>query len=410
MVTIQKCTRMVTSNILFRKTYYLTLFIFIWIILMTLTMYHLHTQSSIQYIPISFNNLLLNKDDPPHHIDIVYTWGGIRANKNDVRHRDSGELLHNLRAIQQNIPWFNHIFIITNPHTKTDIMNGNTFFNPNNINSQNNITIITESEIFINKQNAINMRNSEAIEANIHHIPNLSDYYLYLNDDHFIGQPTSYKYFFSPTKSIMIPRMNYLTYIYTITLPIYQLTSTLPCINHKNYNYSLTTDDVPYRNKQSMLWRWPNHAPKAYRKKDWIQFENQYPKFFEFVSSKKERFYNCDGILLSISLSFLTRYLYEENNMPLQVIYEPYWDYFYSFVIYFGFGKYLAQTKYHFWPNPNPKLGTSFEYYTNWIKNNKPLTWCLNDGGSWTTKMNSQFFELMEQQFPTKSLWEKQDH
>ena len=59
------------------------------------------------------------------------------------------------------------------------------------------IKIITHDEIFKNKTDLPSF-SSAAIESNLHHIPGLSENFLYLNDDILLNQPISIHDFYDP--------------------------------------------------------------------------------------------------------------------------------------------------------------------------------------------------------------------
>ncbi len=138
-------------------------------------------------------------------IDVVYTWvdGDDPAWQNSFyetinryqkpkvidailpsRFRSHDELKYSLRSIWKFAPFVHHIYIVTanqvpkwlKPHPK--------------------ITIVSHGDIFTSKKDLPTF-NSQAIEANLHHIENLKDDYIYFNDDVFLGAPVSPRTFFS---------------------------------------------------------------------------------------------------------------------------------------------------------------------------------------------------------------------
>eukprot|EP00605_Chrysophyceae_sp_TOSAG23-4_P000023 GSChrysophyteH1.ASY1.ANO1.23.1 assembled CDS len=144
-------------------------------------------------------------------IDIVYTWvngnnkrqeiGGNATSKsrlNDTmslsntssngtiakdenRYRDSDELRYSIRSIVKNAPWVRRIFLVTDNQI------------PYWLNLDDNIgriTIVSHEDIFPNKSH-LPVFSSPAIESHIHRISGLSRYFIYFNDDVFLGRPTS---------------------------------------------------------------------------------------------------------------------------------------------------------------------------------------------------------------------------
>ena len=102
---------------------------------------------------------------------------------NDCRFIDNEELRYSLRSVEQNAPWINKIYIVTNGQV------------PKWLNTSHpKIQIITHDQIM--PKDALPTFNSEAIETCIANIPGLSEYFLYANDDCFIGKPVFPDYFF----------------------------------------------------------------------------------------------------------------------------------------------------------------------------------------------------------------------
>ncbi|OHT16396.1 hypothetical protein TRFO_02631 [Tritrichomonas foetus] len=140
-------------------------------------------------------------------IDIVYTWVDGRDPKwinryekemkkenqkitksfFENRYEDIEELRYSLRTIEKYAKFVNHIFIITEGHR------------PSWINDQHpKLTFVNHSSIFpshyqingkkISHSNLLPTFNSIAIEFAMVNIPELSEHFIYLNDDVFFGQ------------------------------------------------------------------------------------------------------------------------------------------------------------------------------------------------------------------------------
>ena len=76
-----------------------------------------------------------------------------------------------------NAPWIRNIYIVTNGQVPSWLDTSNP-----------RIRVVTHREIF-HDQSALPTFSSPAIEFNIHHIPELSEYFIYFNDDVFLGSP-----------------------------------------------------------------------------------------------------------------------------------------------------------------------------------------------------------------------------
>lgn len=91
------------------------------------------------------------------------------------RFEDNEELRYSLRSLVRFAPWVRHIFIVTNGQI------------PYWLNLDNpRISVVTHEEIFPNKSHLPTF-SSPAIESHLHRIPDLSDKFLYFNDDVMFG-------------------------------------------------------------------------------------------------------------------------------------------------------------------------------------------------------------------------------
>ncbi|WP_139005408.1 stealth family protein [Arthrobacter crystallopoietes] len=138
-------------------------------------------------------------------VDAVYTWvdgedpewlarktaalsrthiGGLNEYAaNDERYRPHDELRYSLRSLDYFAPWINHIYLVT----AGQIPEWLDVSNPR-------ITVVDHQQIF--PGDALPTFNSHAIEARLHHIPGLSEHFLYLNDDVFFGRHVKPELFF----------------------------------------------------------------------------------------------------------------------------------------------------------------------------------------------------------------------
>ena len=142
-------------------------------------------------------------DDTP--IDIVYLWCNSsdevwKKKKNDelkkygktldndsiseCRFIDNNELKYSLRSLEKFAPWINNIFIVTDNQVPEwlDITNPK-------------IHIVDHTQIM--PPEALPTFNSMAIETRLHKIPDLSEYFLYANDDMFFGNFVDKNFFFN---------------------------------------------------------------------------------------------------------------------------------------------------------------------------------------------------------------------
>lgn len=94
----------------------------------------------------------------------------------DNRYRDMEELKYSIRSLFKYAHWVHHIYLVTD----------NQIPNWLDLSQSSKITIITHDQIFPNKSHLPTF-SSPAIESHLHSIPNLSEYFIYFNDDVFLG-------------------------------------------------------------------------------------------------------------------------------------------------------------------------------------------------------------------------------
>ncbi|MCC9154151.1 stealth family protein [Streptomyces parvulus] len=140
-------------------------------------------------------------EDVRFPVDVVYTWvdgndpawqrrrgaygGGYHTESaNAARYISRDELRYSLRALEQNAPWVRHVYLVTDQQRPAWLNDGHP-----------RLTVVDHSEIF-DDQEALPTFNSHAIESRLHHIEDLSEHFLYLNDDMFLGRPVTPQDFF----------------------------------------------------------------------------------------------------------------------------------------------------------------------------------------------------------------------
>ena len=220
-------------------------------------------------------------------IDIVYTWVDgqdpywqearskfcriysplISINDSNVknRFRDREELKYSLRSVYQFANFVNHIFIITYQQV------------PSWLKPHPKITIIDHQDIFACKDDLPTF-NSHAIEANLHRIPNLSEKFLYLNDDMFFGSKVVPADFFTADGKIKVfhsPKSSPDGEIIPGEITYRSA--------WKNTN-RLLNENFVVEDRYHLV-----HAPYALKKKLMHQTERWFPAVFRSVSSHKFR-------------------------------------------------------------------------------------------------------------------------
>lgn len=143
---------------------------------------------------------------PDFPIDVIFTWVdgndakwqqkyqqamqtqqsekiGLYAN-DMARFTSHNELYYSVRAVQKFMPWVRHIFIVTDEQIPTWL----------DLNKQTQIKIIDHKQII--DEQYLPTFNSHVIEAHLYRIPELSEHFIYLNDDVFVARHLNSEHFF----------------------------------------------------------------------------------------------------------------------------------------------------------------------------------------------------------------------
>ncbi|MFJ9001603.1 stealth family protein [Streptomyces sp. NPDC102359] len=152
-------------------------------------------------------------EDVTFPIDVVYTWVDgedpeLRAKRqkyksegvpaildketNESRYTSHDELKYSLRSLEMYADFVRHVYIVTDGQT------------PEWLDADApGITVVDHKDIF--PEGVLPVFNSHAIETRLHHIPGLSDHYLYFNDDVFVGRSVTPQHFFYGNGIARIP-------------------------------------------------------------------------------------------------------------------------------------------------------------------------------------------------------------
>ena len=212
--------------------YFILFFVFIIFIIIVFGTLYLLLLRNFKSIKFENVNKKINYNEK---IDAVYTWVNgkdktwienrkiYKTKESSDRYNvdfENSELLLSIRSLYKFVPWINKIFIVVmrpqNPRLPKELMK--------------KVTIIYHDEIW-EDISSLPVFNSHAIESQLHRIPNLSEKFIYLNDDiYFTDYIYPYHYFHNnlpiyrgyvlPFKlnNIFIPKKNK-NYFY----PIYNL-------------------------------------------------------------------------------------------------------------------------------------------------------------------------------------------
>lgn len=102
-----------------------------------------------------------------------------------ARFRQINELKYALRSVHIFAPWIRRIYIATDSPA------------PEWLADHPKVRIVRSEEFFADPS-VLPTHNSQAVEAQLHHIPGLSEHFIYSNDDMFFGRQVDPSMFFSP--------------------------------------------------------------------------------------------------------------------------------------------------------------------------------------------------------------------
>ncbi|CAF3676040.1 unnamed protein product [Rotaria sp. Silwood1] len=168
--------------------------------------------------------------------------------------------------------------------------------------SKSQLRVISTREIIDKKY--LPTFNSHAIEANLHKIPNLKEFYLYFNDDYILGRPVSIDDFFLDGKCPVIYGDDRLTSNTNVTLNIHK--KAMLNTNFLLDNFLTNTN----RNVNTSDRHFLPHAPHPIRKS--IAEEVWSSKFTEIHREQSShRFRDMNDVHPTY---FISRYLIEQSN------------------------------------------------------------------------------------------------
>jgi len=142
-------------------------------------------------------------------VDIVYMWidreapgfkSTITSGVNS-RNRSNNEITYSIRSIVKNMPWYNGRIFIVSPNQAPKNMKvvfgtKDGKFDETAINTAPKDHIIIIDQVALLPEQVGETENSFIMEFFLHTIPTLSENFIYMNDDYFIGKKTQPSNFF----------------------------------------------------------------------------------------------------------------------------------------------------------------------------------------------------------------------
>ncbi|WP_245624780.1 stealth family protein [Jannaschia seosinensis] len=139
-------------------------------------------------------------EDPAHLAKrAAYREGGIHPDTfGSTRFANSGELRFCVRSLLRFCPFIDRIHIVTDdqyPAPVADLLDDPAH--------ANRLRLVDHTEIFAEFADLLPVFSSRSIETMIHRIPDLSERFIYLNDDIFIGRTMSETDFFDEGRPVL---------------------------------------------------------------------------------------------------------------------------------------------------------------------------------------------------------------
>ncbi len=249
-------------------------------------------------------------DDVDFPIDAVYTWvdgndpawrarkelaltGGLsELATSEARFVSRDELRYSLRSLMTYAPWIRNIYVVTDQQKPSWLV------------ESDRIRIVDHKEIFADTS-VLPVFNSHAIESRLHHIEGLSEHFLYLNDDFFLGKVLYPETFFEGNGiTRFFPSIAQVPFTLNEDNPVHQAG-----MNNRRMLEELCGRTLTQKMK---------HVPYALRRSLLFELEERFPAAFKDVSAS--RFRRSSDISTASSLAHYYGYL-SGRAIPGQIDY-----------------------------------------------------------------------------------------
>lgn len=280
-------------------------------------------------------------------VDLVYCWysGKIPDGLDKCRMSDNGELYYSIKSVDRFAPWFRCIHVLVNDDTVV----------PGWLLHHAKVRVVRHSECI--PREVLPLYNPVSIEMWLHRIPDLSERFVYSNDDMFLGRPVLPRDFFD-VRGRMICR-------------------------YRGYG---DVQDAPGNSYESMI---------------------QYSRRFLGDSWRRYPHHNMDGYLKSVIEEFWRAYPDEalrsgsfRNRVPDQLQR----DVFSSFAVKTGRGvRCIADRRVRLrrllglMPYTSLCFLLSDEDIVGWLREDRPMFFCLNDSEECTDADRAKVRGLLEE-------------
>lgn len=280
-----------------------------------------------------------------------------------ARFEDHDELKYTLRSLEKNAHWINHIYIVTDNQTPKWLDTNNP-----------KISIVDHKQIIPNQY--LPIFNSVVIEFYIHKIPDLSEHFIYANDDAFFGRATTPEFFFDKNQE-----------------PIVRLAKQKIKGKAGNYQQRIYRMQMEIKKKYGVYYKLaPHHNADAYRISDLRATINEFQDDLE--QSSHSRFRKDTDIQRSL---ILYHYLARGKKPYIRIGRYNGAKSILSKLKCFFSGKFLSDSKCFAIDTPN--LEAKLAKYN-------PALFTINDEARASVEQRKEAIKLLEKLFPKKSNFE----
>ena len=223
------------------------------------------------------------------HPDALAAFGNVAG-----RYRDNGELRYSLRALEKFFPGHGHVYIVTDGQT------------PPWLRPSKRVTVVDHSCLIPAGDTPV--FDSGHIESYLHHIPGLSERFLYLNDDVFLGAPLDPNWWFGERMKVFAE---------SSSMPHYadlQVDATA-LVNASIQSHIWLRQHYPHYRHDPRVYA---HAPRPMRKSATYALEAMAPELFARLRSTVFRSWRAPAIVPDL----LPRWMVHTGQAE-QIVLEP---------------------------------------------------------------------------------------
>lgn len=206
------------------------------------------------------------------------------------RYRDNHELLFNLRSLEKLFPDHGHVYIVTDGQV------------PGWLRPSAGVTVVDHRELLATPDTLA--FDSGHIESWLHHIPGLSERFIYLNDDVFFGAPVKAEWWFGERLKVFVESTRVPRYSALQRQETALVNASILSRNWLGSRYPAYRHD----------WRLQAHAPRPMLKSVMFELEELAPELFASVRSTTFRSWRVPAIVPDLVPRWMVHKGYAERH------------------------------------------------------------------------------------------------